>query len=99
MRQRQRQECRPEDPSRLGESRRTLPAEPGAATPSTPRYDVVLRGGTVYDGSGGPPFVGDVAISDDAIAAVGGYTGVDGYVQKSGAGFNVVRAVEDALRE
>ncbi|MCB1008687.1 MAG: D-aminoacylase [Acidobacteria bacterium] len=50
---------------------RTLPAEPGAATPSTPRYDVVLRGGTVYDGSGGPPFVGDVAISDDAIAAVG----------------------------
>ena len=29
LRQRQRQECRPEDPSRLGESRRTLPAERG----------------------------------------------------------------------
>lgn len=33
----------------------------------------------------------------DAIAAVGGYTGVDGWIQKAGAGFNVVRAVEEAL--
>lgn len=35
----------------------------------------------------------------DAIAAVGGYTDVDDYVQKSGAGFNVVRAVEEALEK
>ena len=34
-------------------------------------YDVVLRGGTIYDGSGGDPYVGDVAILDDTIAAVG----------------------------
>jgi N-acyl-D-amino-acid deacylase len=33
-------------------------------------YDVVIRGGTVYDGSGGDPFAGDVAIAGDAIAAV-----------------------------
>ena len=32
----------------------------------------------------------------EAIAAVGGFTGVE-FVQKSGAGFNVVRAVEEAL--
>lgn len=32
----------------------------------------------------------------DAIAAVGGFTDVE-FVQKSGAGFNVVRAVEQAL--
>ena len=34
-------------------------------------YDVVLRGGTIYDGSGEPPIVGDVAIAADRIAAVG----------------------------
>jgi N-acyl-D-amino-acid deacylase len=36
-----------------------------------PGYDVLIRGGTVYDGSGGTPFVGDVAIRGDRIAYVG----------------------------
>ena len=40
-------------------------------TASTPSYDVLIHGGTVYDGSGSPPFVGDVAIQGDTIAAVG----------------------------
>ena len=35
------------------------------------QYDLVIRGGTVVDGSGGIPFTGDVAISGDRIAAVG----------------------------
>ncbi len=34
-------------------------------------YDVVIRGGTLYDGSGGPPRVADVAISGDTIVAIG----------------------------
>src|SRR6185503_19613503 len=34
-------------------------------------HDVVVRGGTVYDGSGRPPFDADVAIDGDRIAAVG----------------------------
>jgi N-acyl-D-amino-acid deacylase len=34
-------------------------------------YDVVIRDGTIYDGSGSAPFVGDVAIQGDTIAAVG----------------------------
>ena len=34
-------------------------------------YDVVLRGGSIYDGSGSAPFTGDVAIAGDNIAAVG----------------------------
>lgn len=34
-------------------------------------YDVVIRGGTVYDGSGQPPVKADVAISGDTIAAIG----------------------------
>jgi N-acyl-D-amino-acid deacylase len=35
------------------------------------QHDVVLRGGTIYDGMGGAPFVGDVALDGDRIAAVG----------------------------
>ncbi|HEX2450980.1 MAG TPA: D-aminoacylase, partial [Gemmatimonadales bacterium] len=46
-----------------------------AACRPTATYDVVLRGGTVYDGSGIAPFTGDVAISGDTIAAVGRVTG------------------------
>ncbi|HVG08305.1 MAG TPA: D-aminoacylase [Thermoanaerobaculia bacterium] len=34
-------------------------------------YDVILRGGTIYDGSGSRPYVGDVAIKGDRIAKVG----------------------------
>jgi N-acyl-D-amino-acid deacylase len=34
-------------------------------------HDVLLRGGLVYDGSGGPPFVADVAIDGDTITAIG----------------------------
>src|SRR5258706_487000 len=34
-------------------------------------YDLILRGGSIVDGSGNPRFVGDVAISGDRIAAVG----------------------------
>ncbi len=41
-----------------------------ACTPA-PEYDLVLRGGLIYDGSGHPPFAGDVALRADTIAAVG----------------------------
>lgn len=34
-------------------------------------YDVIIRGGTVYDGLGGEPFNADVAITGDRIAAIG----------------------------
>lgn len=36
-----------------------------------PRYDVIIRHGTVYDGSGAPGFVADVALVSDSIAAIG----------------------------
>jgi N-acyl-D-aspartate/D-glutamate deacylase len=38
-------------------------------------YDLVVRGGLVYDGQGGEPFEGDVAIKDGLIAAVGQVSG------------------------
>jgi N-acyl-D-amino-acid deacylase len=34
-------------------------------------YDVLIRGGTIYDGSGRPPITGDVAIRGDSIVAIG----------------------------
>ena len=46
------------------------PRPAGAPTPAA-AYDVVLRGGTIYDGGGGPARVGDVALVGDSIAAVG----------------------------
>jgi N-acyl-D-amino-acid deacylase len=37
----------------------------------TATYDTVLRGGTVYDGTGTAPYIADVAIRGDSVAAVG----------------------------
>ena len=42
----------------------------GACAPPV-SYDIILRGGTIYDGSGEAPFVGDVAIAGDTIAKIG----------------------------
>jgi N-acyl-D-amino-acid deacylase len=42
----------------------------GASARTAPAYDTVIRGGTIYDGSGGAPYRGDVAIKGDRIAAV-----------------------------
>ena len=38
-------------------------------------HDIVIRGGSIIDGSGKPAFTGDVAISGGRIAAVGGKQG------------------------
>ncbi len=45
----------------------------GCATPDKNEYeyDVILRGGTVYDGSGDAPFVADVALRGEMVAAIG----------------------------
>lgn len=42
-----------------------------AACAAPTQYDIVIRNGTVYDGSGNAPIIGDVAINGDTIAAVG----------------------------
>ena len=36
-----------------------------------PKYDLIVRGGTIYDGSGRKPYVGSVAVKGDSIVAVG----------------------------
>ncbi|OBB68155.1 amidohydrolase family protein [Mycobacterium sp. 852014-50255_SCH5639931] len=38
-------------------------------------YDLIIRNGTIIDGLGGEPYVGDVAVKDGVIAAVGHVNG------------------------
>ncbi len=38
-------------------------------------YDLIIRNGTIVDGLGGEPFIGDVAVSDGVIAAIGAVNG------------------------
>ena len=42
-----------------------------SAQAAEPAYDLIIRGGTIYDGSGKAPVIGDVAIKGDRIVAVG----------------------------
>jgi N-acyl-D-amino-acid deacylase len=62
-----------------------LSAECAAAA----EYDVVLRGGMIYDGSGKAPFVGDLAIRGDLIAAVGAVPAARGKTEIRVAGLAV----------
>jgi hypothetical protein len=47
----------------------------GTATAQESRYDVILRGGTVMDGTGKPARRADVALRGDRIAAIGAIDG------------------------
>ena len=49
----------------------TVLALTACTSPPMPEYDVIIRGGMIYDGRGGAPFVGDVGVNNDTIAAVG----------------------------
>ncbi|OFW22995.1 MAG: hypothetical protein A3H97_21195 [Acidobacteria bacterium RIFCSPLOWO2_02_FULL_65_29] len=43
-----------------------------------PHYDIVIRNGTVYDGTGAPGRAADVAISADRVAAIGDLGNAEG---------------------
>lgn len=50
------------------------PAPVSAVVPAlapVPAYDLLIRGGTIYDGSGGAPYIGDVGIRGDRIVYAG----------------------------
>lgn len=46
-----------------------------SAAISAPQYDLVIRGGDIYDGSGGAPVKGDVAIKGQRIVCLGSCPG------------------------
>jgi N-acyl-D-amino-acid deacylase len=48
---------------------------PESAEPTPSGYDLLIQNGMIYDGSGGAPFVADIAISEDRIAAIGSELG------------------------
>src|SRR4051812_33731808 len=52
-------------------------------------YSVIIRGGTIYDGSGGAPFVGDVALKGDKVVYVGPHA--------PGRGARIVDATGEAV--
>ncbi len=49
------------------------PAPAGRTNLESPVYDVVIRNGTIYDGLGGAPYLGDVGIIGDKIRLVGNF--------------------------
>jgi N-acyl-D-amino-acid deacylase len=54
-----------------------------------PSYDILIRGGTVYDGSGRPGVIADVAIQGDSVAAVGDLSRARGRLEIEAAGLAV----------
>jgi N-acyl-D-amino-acid deacylase len=74
-----------------------------ACATSRPTYDVVIRNGLLYDGSGGDPTPGDVAMRGDRIAALGkvdgaGRTEIDAHGMAVAPGFiNIMSHAEESL--
>ncbi len=54
-----------------------------------PDYDLIIRGGTVYDGSGADPVSADVGIVGDMIAAVGDLSSASAAAEVDAAGLAV----------
>src|SRR3954451_3541028 len=78
------------------------PAAESAA--GKPAYDTVIRHGKIVDGSGKPPYTGDIAIDGDRIAYVGpqapgrGKTEVDAHGMALAPGFvNMLAHPEESL--
>jgi N-acyl-D-amino-acid deacylase len=53
------------------------------------RHDIVVRGGTVYDGRGGAPSVADLAIDDDTVSAIGPTGTLSGDIEIDATGLAV----------
>jgi N-acyl-D-amino-acid deacylase len=59
------------------------------ACTASPQHDIVIRHGTVYDGSGGAPVLADVAITGDTIVAIGDLDGATGRTEIDATGLAV----------
>jgi N-acyl-D-aspartate/D-glutamate deacylase len=64
----------------------------GDLNPTDPReniYNIIIRGGKIYDGSGSPPRTGDVAITGDTIMALGSLPHTKAKIEIDAAGLAV----------
>jgi N-acyl-D-amino-acid deacylase len=64
------------------------PPEDQQATPAS-LYDVIIRGGMIYDGLGDTPYKGDLAINGDRISAIGNLSQAAGRREIDAAGMAV----------
>lgn len=60
-----------------------------ASCTTEPAYDVIIRGGTVADGSGAPAYPADIGIRADTIAAIGDLSGQMGHSEVDATGLVV----------
>src|ERR1700721_4435969 len=79
-------------------------AVPAIAAPAQVQHDTVIRNGLIYDGSGKPPYVGDVAIDKDRISYVGphapgkGRSEIDAHGKAESPGFmNILAHPEKSM--
>jgi N-acyl-D-amino-acid deacylase len=61
-----------------------------AACAAAPEYDVLIRGGAIYDGSGAAPFIADLGIAGDTITAIGDLREARGRTEIDASGLAVV---------
>ncbi len=52
-------------------------------------YDVLIRNGTIYDGTGAPAYVADLAIMGDRVAAIGNFPGSSAGLEIDASGLSV----------
>jgi N-acyl-D-amino-acid deacylase len=60
-----------------------------AACQQMPEYEIVIRGGSLYDGKGSAPVIGDLAITNDRIMAMGDLGRSQGRVEIDATGLAV----------
>lgn len=75
-----------------------------ATSAQPPTYDVIIRGGTIYDGTGGAPYQADIAVKGDRVALIApridgrGTTEVDAHGKAVSPGFiNMLAHPEQSL--
>ena len=54
-----------------------------------PDYDVIIRNGIIYDGSGGKSYKADLAINGDTITAVGDLSNSNGRIEIDASGLAI----------
>src|SRR5207247_10435280 len=81
-----------------------LATEPSTRSPKSAGFDVIIKGGTVYDGTGAQPRHVDLAICGDRIAGAGDFktakakTSIDATALADGPGFiNMLSCCNAAL--
>ena len=64
--------------------------------PAQPRFDLVIRNGTVVDGSGSPGFTADISVTGDRIVVIGDIDEEEGVREIDAAGLVVAPGFIDS---